>query len=226
MVKHGPCRAESSGHDSGGLGNPRDCGYQAARRDRRDYPQLRLLAVAIATGLLLSPRLGTTEESSAPATVQAQIMARLLPFDRGFAGKNKGEVVVVLLEKPGNSDSASAVKQMSKALGDVGKIGGSPVKTVVVPFGGAGAAAAACKGKGAHAAYISPGLGGEAGAIAGAFAGSSIVTFAAVEAYVSSGISVGVAVVGGKPQMSINLAKARAQKIDFPATVLKLAKVY
>jgi hypothetical protein len=187
-----------------------------------------ILAFAVVLAILgqFQPKPASAEETSAPATVQAQIMARLLPFDRNFASKVKETVVVVLLEKPNNSDSSSAVKQIAKALSDVGKIGGHPVTTSVVSYSGAGAAVAACKAKGAHAVYVSPGLGSEAGALAGALAGSGIVSFSGVEAYVPGGVSVGVSIVSGRPQMSINLAKARAQRIDFPATVLKLAKVY
>jgi hypothetical protein len=36
----------------------------------------------------------------------------------------------------------------------------------------------------------------------------------------------GVDVADGKPRMSINLAQARAQLIDFPAPILKLARIY
>jgi hypothetical protein len=182
--------------------------------------------IAFAVMALLQPISAIAEESSAPAMVQAQILARLMPFDRGFAAKVKDNVVIVLLEKPGNSDSSSAVKQIAKALADVGKIGGHPVITAVVAYTGAGAAVAACKAKGAHAVYVSPGLGSESGALAGALSGSGIVSFSAVESYVPAGITVGVTIASGKPQMSINLAKARAQRVDFPATVLKLARIY
>lgn len=191
-------------------------------------PTIPIIALVVATvGFGLAwPLSASAEESSAPATVQAQIMARLLPFDRNFSGKVKDSVVIVLLEKPGSSESSSAVKQIAKALDGVGKIGGRAITISIVAYSGAGAAVAASKAKGAHAVYVSPGLGGEVGALAAALAGSGMVSFSAVESYVSSGVSVGVSIVSGKPQMSINLAKARAQRIDFPATVLKLAKVY
>jgi len=192
------------------------------------FPTLAVITFVIATfGFGLGwPFTVCAEEGSAPATVQAQILARLLPFDRSFATKVKDNVVVVLLEKPGNSESSSSVKQIAKALDGVGKIGGHHITVSVVAFSGAGPAVATCKSKGAHAVYVSPGLGSDTGALAAALVGSGIVSFAAVESYVPSGISVGVSIVSGKPQMSINLAKARAQRIDFPATVLKLAKVY
>lgn len=188
--------------------------------------QTTFLRIALLTLGLNWPGHAMAEESSAPATVQAQIMSRLLPFDRTFEAKVKGDVSIVLLEKPNNSDSSSAVKQMVKALSGVGKIGGHGVTLTVVQYASASAAVAACKAKGAHAVYVSPGLGSEAGALAAALAGSGIVSFSAVDSYVPSGITVGVSIVSGKPQMSINLSKARAQRIDFPATVLKLAKVY
>ncbi len=166
------------------------------------------------------------EPPTAPFAVQAQILARILPYDRGFTSKAKREVRVVLVEKAGDAESGNAVQQMHKALADIGQIRDLPLRIESVTYTGAAALAAACRAQGAHVVYVSPGLSDETSEVGKALLGSGILSFAAVEPYVPKGIVVGVAVSAGKPRMSINLAQARAQNIDYPAAVLKLAKVY
>jgi hypothetical protein len=95
-----------------------------------------------------------------------------------------------------------------------------------VTFKNATDLAAAARSDGVHVLYLAPGLGAYVPAIGLALVGSGVLTFAAVEDFVSLGSVLGVAIAGGKPRISVNLAQARAQKIDFPASVLKLAKVY
>jgi hypothetical protein len=95
-----------------------------------------------------------------------------------------------------------------------------------VTFTNASDLAAGARAAGAHVVYLAPGLGPNVAAIALALVDSGILTFASVEDFVANGAVLGVAIAAGKPRMSIHLAQARAQKIDFPASVLKLAKVY
>lgn len=83
-----------------------------------------------------------------------------------------------------------------------------------------------CRSEGANVVFLSPGMAGETLAIAKSLTGSGIMSFAAVEPYVPGGIVLGVAIIDGKPRISINLAQAKAQIIEFPASILKLAKVY
>ncbi len=186
-----------------------------------------LLASLLGCCVLVLPfGLGWSDENTVPYQVQAQILSRIMPFDRNFTKRVRGAVVIVLLEKEGHAESGNAVRQMGRALADIKTIGGLPLRVVNVAYHGPREARASCDQHGAHAAYFSPGLANDMAELAGSFEGGGVLTFAAVEGYVKSGATVGVSLVAGKPQMSIHLIRARAQKIDFPSTVLKLAKVY
>lgn len=189
---------------------------------------LRLLFVSLlgCCALVLPLGRGWSDENTVPYQVQAQILSRILPFDRNFGKRVRGEVVIAMFERGGHAESGNAVRQMGRALADIKTIGGFPLRVVTVPYRGPREARTACDEHGAHAAYLSPGLGGEMPELARSFDGSGVLTFAAVESYVRSGATVGVSLAAGKPQMSIHLTRARAQKIDLPSTVLKLAKVY
>jgi hypothetical protein len=166
------------------------------------------------------------EAPSAPASVQAQIVTRILPFERGFAGRAAGSIAIVIAERAKDADSGSAATQIAKALNDIGSIGGKPLRTQTVTYTGAASLLAETKRRGAIVVYLTPGLAGEVPAIAAAFVESGVLTVAAVESYVARGAVLGVEIADGKPRMSIHLGQARKQKLDFPSAVLKLARVY
>jgi hypothetical protein len=147
-------------------------------------------------------------------------------YERRFVKRAPSEVVVLLAQKTGNSDSINAVGQIQKVLRDIGAINGAPIRLEVITFGTAADLAVTCKAEGASEVYVSPGLRGDIGAIGKALVGSEVVTFAAVEDYVPEGITVGINVVAGKPKMSINLTQARLQGLDFASSVLSLARIY
>jgi YfiR/HmsC-like len=204
-------------------------------KSERDIEQLlsglrvrrRQLLCGLVAGALSSVVIGAWAESpTAPIAVQAQVLARILPFERGFAAHAKDRVLIIIVERNSSPDSASAARQMSRALSEIGKVADKPIVVRNVAFGGVGSLARDCKESGALALYVTPDLGAEVPALATALAGSRVLSLAAVEGYVRQGAVLGVEVVDGKPRMSINLAQAKAQKLDFPSALLKLARIY
>jgi hypothetical protein len=105
-------------------------------------------------------------------------------------------------------------------------VANQPITAVLYDYTDPAALAAECQKRKAQVTYVSPGLASEVPGIAAALANSGVLTVAAVEQYVPRGAVLGVEVVAGKPRMSVNLAQARAQKLDFPSAVLKLARIY
>lgn len=166
------------------------------------------------------------ETATAPFAVQAEIVTRILPYDRGFAERVKGQVSFLLLTRPGDADSASAAHQMRRALQDIGKVRDRPIRVDGIEYSSAPELTTACRARDIHVVYISSGLAKDVAAIRGALSDTGVLSFAAVEPYVAQGAVLGVDVANGKPRMSINLAQARAQRIDFPASILKLARIY
>jgi hypothetical protein len=135
-------------------------------------------------------------------------------------------VSFLLLSKAGDAESASAAHQMRKALTDIGKVRERPIQVDGAEYSTPSALITLCRERRINVLYICPGLAKEVAAIRGALADSGVLSVAAVEPYVAHGIVLGVDVANGKPRMSINLAQARAQRIDFPSSILKLARIY
>lgn len=202
-------------------GNPAPV-TRARRHLRRTFGLIAAAAIALP---LLELR-ALAESPSAPVTVLAQIMTRVLPFERGFAKRHPATVLVIIAEKSGNADSSSATLQMMRALQDIGSVGDAPLKGQVVAYSGPAALAAECSKRSASVLYLTPGLSGEVKGIAAALVGSTVLSVASMKDDVPQGAVLGVDVAAGKPRMSINLAQARAQKLDFPASLLNLARIF
>jgi hypothetical protein len=182
-------------------------------------------AAYAAVGLSIA-RWARAESPTAPLSVQAQLLTRVFPFDRNASARvADGVVVIQLVHVIGNSDSVSAMLHMEKELADIGQVGQWGLATRRVPFSNPADVAAGAAGH-ANVLCIAPALGAYVPAVAEALVGSGVLTFAAVEDYVPMGAVLGVRLEGGRPQMSINLAQAHAQRIDFPSSVLKILRVY
>ena len=166
------------------------------------------------------------EEMTAPANIQARILTLLVANERNFAKRASHEVVIHLVEVPGDHDSQHAVQQMRAKLADMGDLDGRRIQVEIVQFADAQSLVASSRAKNVNALYISPGMGNHVAAIARALGGTGILSFAAVESYVQLGAVVGVSIISGRPKMSINLAQARSQGLDIPSAILALAKVY
>ncbi|KYF58899.1 hypothetical protein BE08_29835 [Sorangium cellulosum] len=186
----------------------------------------RSFLIGVVAAAASAPRRARAETATAPFAVQAEIVARILPYDRGFAEKARSQVAFLLLSKAGDADSASAAQQMRKALIDIGNVRDRPIHVERADYTTPTELGAACRSRAINVVYVSSGLAREVAAMRGALADSGVLTVAAVETYVPLGVVLGVDVANGKPRMSINLAQARSQGIDFPASILRLARIY
>jgi hypothetical protein len=197
-----------------------------ARSQPRGRAGVRGLSLLFALAIAVVATSGRAEAPTAPLPIQAQLVVRLLPFERGFGARAKDGVGVLVLEKQGNAESGNAARVLQNELSKIGRAGGKPMRVQTHVYAGTAELAALCRDSKVYVVFITPGFANEAKSIGDALAGVPVLTAAAVEAYVPLGIVLGVELLEGKSHMSINLARAKAQRLDFPSSVLKLAKVY
>jgi hypothetical protein len=164
--------------------------------------------------------------SDVPAELQAQLLAKLLAYDRNFAARAGDVALVLVLVKPGSAKSSVSAATIKAALARVDRIGGRAHQEQVVQYESAAALAGLCRSKKAAMVYVTPGFQDDVEAIRGALTGVDVLTVSAVPEYVPRGIVLGFEVISGKSKISINIAQARQQRIDFKSDVLKLMKVY
>lgn len=172
------------------------------------------------------PALAVAASATVPAKVQAQLLARILPYERGFQRHPPPRVKILVARRGDDDESAADAHHMRRALLDISKVAGRPIDIESTTFETAPALRAQANASGAAIVYISSGLGHDVPALARAFAGSGVLTMSADEGDVARGAVLGIALDNGKPRIGINLKQARAQNLDFPAALLKLARVY
>jgi hypothetical protein len=183
------------------------------------YGQVLLLVCLSAVSL------AHAEEPSVPVRLQAGLLAKLAGYDRNLRTRAGDRVRVAILIKPRDADSVRVGEEMSHALGQIKEVGGLPHEELSIVYTSAEALPQTCAEQGIAILYVTPGFDGDALKISQALQDVDVLTVAALARYVSRGIVVGFDALGGQPRMLVHLSQAKAQHVDFLATVLKLMKV-
>lgn len=164
-------------------------------------------------------------DEGVPLVRQAELVAKVAPYDRAFAGRAGDAARVLVTFRDGDGESVHAAKTLERAFSDLGSIGGLPVQVSTAPFKGAAALAQACRDQKIAIVYVGPKLLDEAPAIATALSGGSVLSVGGDPDYVAKRIVLGFELVSGKPKLVVHLEQAKAQGVAFKAEVLKLMRV-
>jgi len=173
----------------------------------------------------LSP-IANAQTAVIPASLQAELLAKLENYDRAFAQRAGTSARVLIVMKPGSSKSELSANEMKSALGRVDKIGGLAHEQSVVPYEGAAALAQRCRSQRIAIVFVAAELEDAAAAIGGALFGGNVLTVGAQPSYVTKGIVLGFELESGRAKIVINLEQARRQNVDFSSDVLRLMRVY
>jgi hypothetical protein len=190
------------------------------------YDWVQPLAMA---GLLLAiftTRPSEAQSASVPADVQAELISKLVSYDRSYAARAGDVARMLIVVQPDNAKSRLSAADMKAALGRIDRVGGLPHRETIVAYEGAVALAETCRAAHIAVVYLTPGLEGEIEQLRMELAKVSVLSVAALSDYVPEGIVVGFDLESGKPKLLINLEQARLQSVDFPADVLRLMRVY
>ena len=196
---------------------------RAARRQTCTRRQA-LLALAVATPLV--PTLAWAESVVVPAGLQAELLAKVVDYDRNFAARAGDRARVLLVAQPTNADSKTAVQQMAAALGRISDMGGLPHERTIVPYTGAADLARMCRERRIAVIYFGPGFRDDVPDIRAALTGVDVLSVASVPDYVRDGIVFGFDLVSGRPKLLLNLTQAKLQNVAMKAAVLKLMQVF
>lgn len=183
------------------------------------------IAVILVVLLVFGSRRGLAQAIMVPAPLQAEVLAKLVSYDRNFASR-AGQTARVLLVTKHTTRSALSAAAMKSALGQLETIGGLPHQETIVRYEGAAALAKLCREQHAAILYITPDFEMEISAIRVALTGVDVLSVSAVPDYIPKGIVLGFELVSSKPKLVLNLSQAKQQNVDFKANVLRLMRVY
>jgi hypothetical protein len=197
---------------------------RALHRRRFSRRQFAFLALGVA-GPLVSSR-ALAESAVVPAGLQAELLAKVVDYDRNFAARAGDRVRALLVAQASNADSKRAVQQMAVALGRIGDMGGLPHEETIVPYTGAADLARMCRERRIAVVYFGPGFRDDVADIRAALTGVDVLSVASVPDYVKDGIVFGFDLVSGRPKLLLNLPQAKLQNIAMKSALLKLMQVY
>lgn len=192
----------------------------SARTSRRS-----LLSWGLAGTATLWVREGATQAVEVPVRLQAELLAKVAAYDRGFAARARGRALSLVVVKAGDAESERVGEQITNELRMLPELGGLPHAEEIVRLSSATALADLCKARGPAVVYLSLRLGEQMGAIAAALEGLSVLSVAVTAPYVPSGAVLGFDAQSGKPRLVVNLVQARRQQVAFKPELLRLARV-
>lgn len=186
-----------------------------------------LRVVAALTCLVLATLLATISraDSRVPLSLQVLLLSHLGSYDRNFKARAGSVANVLVVSRKGNAESAFEQSSLVKAFADLREIGGLPVHVAEAEFTDAESIARRCRADRIAILYLTVGLEEDAQRLAAAFVNASILTVGSTARHAENGAVVGFALEEARPRLVINLARAKLQKIDFRAEVLRLARL-
>lgn len=189
------------------------------------FKLVRLVALLCALVLTISSPC-SAQSMPVPAGAQAELLAKLVSFDRNFSARAGGKAVILIAAMGGDAESMSAALELKAAFSRLPTVGNLPHEEVILTYSNAAALAQAVRSKRAALVYLGPGFDKQIAAIRDALSSLDVLSVGGVPAYVPGGIVLGFDLVSGRPKLLIQVVQARKQNVAFPASVLSLMKVY
>jgi hypothetical protein len=165
------------------------------------------------------------QDTGVPIPLQVELLARLLWYERGLQKSPQGELRAVIIERARDPASGLAAAQLAAQLGQVKTLGGKRVSQRRVVFESAEQVGRVVQEERAYLACLTPGLSAVAADLARVLAARGVLSVSTQGADTGQGIVLGFELASGKPRIVLNLARARAQKLDFSAQFLRVVRV-
>lgn len=185
-----------------------------------------IATLGIALSSLCMASSGSTQAAGIPASLQAELLAKLQNYDRSFAARAGDTARILLVVKADSAKSALSANEMKSALSRVERIGGLHHQETMVTYIGAAELAQRCRADRVAIVFVAAELEDSIEAISAALSSVSVLSVGALPSYVAKGLVLGFELESGKPKIIFNLKQARRQNVDFSSTVLRLMRVY
>lgn len=189
---------------------------------------VRLALVLLGLGLL---GLGLVAPSAGHAQLgqrQAATVLRILAYDRNLPRRAQGEVPIVIVYRPGDSDSESERTELARslrALGARATVSGMRPRIVEHAYADRETLESALRSERAVALFVCQGLGAQVSDISRASRATSALSLTSTASAVRAGLGVGLISAGSQLRLTVNLPAIAAEGGRLDAAVLRLAEV-
>ena len=186
---------------------------------------VRWAAATLMLVLCLLVSLDSGADGQVPLSLQVRLLARLGSYDRNFRSRAGAVANVLVVGRKADADSAFEQSSLTRVLADLRDIGGVPIHVEEAELTDPEALVKRCRAERIAILYLTVGLEADMPRLAAALANSDILTVGTTARHAENGAVVSFALEEARPKLIINLPRARAQKVDFRAEVLALARL-
>ncbi len=184
---------------------------------------------AIAT-LLYASLSGTASAVEFGPKQVALLMLRILAYDRNFKTRADGKTAPILLVyQEGNELSETTQVDLNNVFEELSAsvtVGGLPLRVATLSYSKPLALEARVLSLHPVALFICPGLADAVPAISAVCRKRAVLSMTTTNAYLKTGISVGLSGGDDRIHMAINLPASKAEGVDLDAALLRIAEVY
>jgi hypothetical protein len=192
--------------------------------------RLSSLASVVLSLLLAAPFARAAEDASQAdlATKELTIILKMLTYDRQLEFKAKGALTIGIVYNPADpaslKDQTQVADVLAKWAAENKKVNKLPLGTYLVEYATQDQLDKVLKSKVISVFYVCAGVKNLEYLVKVADA-HQITTVTTTPAYVSKGVAVGVTALGERPDMLVNLRSAKAEGIEFEASLLHIVKI-
>lgn len=196
-------------------------------RPMRPSRHRRIRCVSLLSLLLVGGfRHGAAQAMDLPMETQIPIFLKLLTFDRNLATRAGTELVIAIAYQGGNRESLTARLQADAELRKAPELlSGLTTRVVLIDLERERNLGQRLEQERVVAMYIGPLRATDVRSLLKISRVAHVRTFSGVSRYVAQGVAMGVTRRGDLPQILVNLAAAREEGADYPAQVLRLARM-
>lgn len=160
----------------------------------------------------------------------ALLMLRILAYDRNFKTRADGKTApFLILYQEGNDLSETMQVDLNNVIEELSSsvtVGGLPLRVSTMAYSRALALEARVLSLHPVALFVCPGLADAMPQISAVCRKRSVLSMTTTNAYLKSGLSIGLSAGDDRIHMAINLPASKAEGADLDAALLRIAEVY
>jgi hypothetical protein len=181
----------------------------------------------LALTLAIPTAIGLAQEMELPVNVQWALLPKILAFDRNLTSRASDTLTVGVLFQERFRKSLDVKEEFIRAVGDSPELiaGSLAIRCIPLDIGENPDWEGLVLQNRPDILYITPLRAVDLTAVTRVTRKYDILTMTGVPEYVEGGVSVGIGLRGGNPEIVINREAAAAEGADFSSKLLKLARV-
>jgi hypothetical protein len=176
--------------------------------------------------LVFAPGLRAAEEMPIPVEDQVTLILKTLTYDRQLEFKAKGNLTLGIVYNPADPTSVRVSHEVSDVLTKFAtkRVKGLPLSQYLVEYSNPAQLDVVLNTRTIAVFYVCPGV-KNLEYLLKTSEQHQITTTTGVPGFVKQGVAVGVGFNGERPQMLVNRASAKAEGVEFDASLLRIVTI-